>query len=334
MPKINVLDKTLADMIAAGEVVERPSSAVKELVENALDAGAKNITVEIRNGGMSYIRVADDGCGIAREDCPTAFLRHATSKIARPEDLAAIYTLGFRGEALASIAAVARVELFTKTKEESIGTTVTVEGGEVLECTDAGCPNGTTVVVRNLFFNTPARMKFLKSDAAEAGHVTDVINKMILQNPAVSFKLINGGRQVAFSPGDGKLLSAVRAVWGKDWAADMIEVDYTDEIAHVHGLAGNFSLARRDRRQQVFYVNGRNIVSPLLSAALSEAYQNTMMVGKHPVAVLNIELNAALVDVNVHPTKMEVRFSEEKKVYSALYWAVKNALSVKKHIPE
>jgi len=332
--KINVLDKSIANMIAAGEVVERPASVIKELIENSVDAGAKNITAEIKKGGMTYIRITDDGCGIASDEVETAFLRHATSKIRTAEDLDAIYTLGFRGEALASIAAVAKIDIFTKTKDEEFGTTLSIEGGEVTEKEVSGCPDGTTITVRDLFFNTPARMKFLKNDATETGYITDIINKLILSHPEVSIKLIVNGKTTVFSSGDGKLISAVRTVFGKDYQANMLELVPGDGPLKVRGYVGNSSLSRKDRRHQMFFINGRYITSKLISAALGEAYQNTMMTGRFPVAVVFLEVSGYFVDVNVHPTKSEVRFSDDKKVYQEVYWAVKNALSVKKYVPE
>ena len=332
--KINVLDKNLANMIAAGEVVERPASAVKELIENSVDAGAKNITVEIKNGGMSYIRVTDDGEGIAPDDAVTAFARHATSKISTKEDLDKIYTLGFRGEALASIAAVARVDMFTKTKDNDLGTNIVIEGGEIIEHSEVGCPNGTTMIVRNLFFNTPARMKFLKNDAAETTAVTDVVNKMVLCHPDVSIRLISNGKNVVTSHGTDSVRDCIHVVYGNEYAKNMIDVTYKEEFISVTGCTGAFSLSRKDRRHQVFFLNGRNIVNKTISAAVAEAYRNSVMVGKFPVCVLYINIAPGLVDVNVHPTKMEVRFSNEKKIYSAVYWAVKEAITSTTHIPE
>ena len=332
--KINILDKNLANMIAAGEVVERPASAVKELIENSVDAGAKNITVEIKNGGMSYIRVTDDGEGIAPEDAVTAFARHATSKISTKEDLDKIYTLGFRGEALASIAAVARVDMFTKTKDNDLGTSIVIEGGEIIEHNEVGCPDGTTMIIRNLFFNTPARMKFLKNDAAETTAVTDVVNKMVLCHPDVSIRLISNGKNVVTSHGTGNAKDCIHVVYGGEYAKNMIDVTYKEEFISVTGCTGAFSLSRKDRRHQVFFLNGRNIVNKTISAAVAEAYRNSVMVGKFPVCVLYINIAPGLVDVNVHPTKMEVRFSNEKKIYSAVYWAVKEAITATTHIPE
>ncbi|MBE7052822.1 MAG: DNA mismatch repair endonuclease MutL [Ruminococcaceae bacterium] len=333
MAKINVLDISVANMIAAGEVVERPSSVVKELVENSIDAGAKNITVEIKNGGMSYIRVTDDGCGIEKDDVKTAFLPHATSKIKTSDDLSRIYTLGFRGEALSSIASVAKVEIYTKTKDSLAGRRLLIEGGKVLEEEDAGCAVGTTIIVRNLFYNTPARQKFLKKDATEASYVSDVINKIILGNPSVSIKYIGTSNKIS-SLGDGDLKNAIYAVYGKDYLKHLLPVDFSDENIEVTGFIGNSSLAKKNRNYQVFFLNGRNIQSKTMSVALSEAFKNTLMTGQFPFAVLFVKVNSTFVDVNVHPTKMEVRFSDDKKVFDALYWAAKNALNEKKHIPE
>ncbi len=333
MAKINVLDISIANMIAAGEVVERPSSVVKELVENSIDAGAKHITVEIKNGGMSYIRVTDDGCGIESDDVRTAFLPHATSKIKTSEDLNRIYTLGFRGEALSSIASVAKVEIYTKTKDAHVGKRLLIEGGIVLEEDDAGCPLGTTIIVRNLFYNTPARQKFLKKDATEASYVSDVISKIVLGNPSVSIKYISNSKNISTS-GDGNLKNSIYAIYGKDYLNHLLEVDFSDENIKITGYVGNSSLARKNRNYQTFFINGRNIQSKTMSVALSEAYKNTIMTGQFPFAVLNVKVNSAFVDVNVHPTKMEVRFSDDKKIFDAIYWAAKNALNEKKHIPE
>ncbi len=332
--KINVLPQSIANMIAAGEVVERPASVVKELAENSVDAGAKSITIEIKKGGMSYIRITDDGCGIAPDEVLTAFKRHATSKIRTEADLNAIYTLGFRGEALASVAAVAKVDIFTKTRDESFGYSASIEGGDVTESGEAGCPDGTTITVRDLFYNTPARMKFLKNDATETSFVTDAVHKLILSHPEIAVKFIVNGKNVLSSSGDGNPLSAIRAVFGRDYISHMNEVNYEEDGIKVTGHIGTNALARKDRRQQVFFINGRYVRSRIISSALSEAYQNVMMVGKFPVAVLFLEVSGSFVDVNVHPTKIEVRFSDDKKVYGSVYWAVKNALSAKKYVPE
>ncbi len=332
--KINILPSEIANMIAAGEVVERPASVVKELVENCIDAGATSITVEIKKGGIPYIRVTDNGSGIEADEVVTAFKRHATSKIKTAADLDAIATLGFRGEALASIAAVARVEVFSKTAFAKHGRCVVIEGGEVIENDDAGCPDGTTMIVRNLFFNTPARMKFLKNDATETGYVTEVINKLVISHPEVSFRYINNGKTVLSSNGDGKLISSIYTVFGKDYSSNMTEVSYEEAGFKVTGYVGNSRLARKDRRHQIFFVNSRNIMSRIMSAAVSEAYKNTIMTGHFPVCVLKADVDPKTVDVNVHPSKIEVRFADEKRVYSMIYWAVKNALTDKKYVPE
>lgn len=332
--KINVLPQSIANMIAAGEVVERPASVVKELAENSVDAGAKSITIEIKKGGMSYIRITDDGCGIAPDEVLTAFKRHATSKIKTEEDLNSIYTLGFRGEALASIAAVARVDIFTKQKESDFGYSASLEGGEVTESGEAGCPDGTTIAVRDLFFNTPARMKFLKNDATETSYVTDSVHKLILSHPEIAVKLIVNGKTTISAPGDSDPKSAIRAVFGRDYLRHLNELSYEDNGIKITGYVGTNAIARKDRRQQVFFINGRYIRSKIISAALSEAYQNTMMVGRFPFALIFMGVSGSFVDVNVHPTKIEVRFSDDKKVYNSIFWAVKNALSAKKYVPE
>ena len=327
MGKINVLDKFTAEKIAAGEVVERPASVIKELVENAIDAGATTVTVEIRDGGTTYMRVSDNGSGMDKDDARTAFLRHATSKIKTDLDLESISTLGFRGEALCSIAAVSRTELFTKQRSDLEGTHVVVEGGEEVLFEGAGCPDGTTIVVKNLFFNTPARMKFLKKDSTEASAVTDVCNKQALSHPNVSIRLIRDGKEVLFSPGDNLLKNAVHAVYGKDIASFTVETDYTKNNIRVFGLAGKNNLSRPNRLMQIFFINGRYVVNKTLLTAISEAYKNELMIGRFPVCVLNIEMSPSLVDVNVHPGKIEVKFASEQDVYEAVYWAVKNALS-------
>ncbi|MBQ6018847.1 MAG: DNA mismatch repair endonuclease MutL, partial [Clostridia bacterium] len=326
MPKINILPKSVADLIAAGEVVERPASAVKELVENAIDAGAKKITVEIRNGGVLYMRVTDDGCGIASEDVPKAFISHATSKIAEAQDLDAILTLGFRGEALASIAAVARVEMLTKTSDAQFGARYVIEGGKEISADTAGCPDGTTIVVRDLFYNTPARMKFLKRDATEAAYVSDAVAKIALAHPEICFRLIRDGKQTLFTPGDGKSASVLSALFGREFRESVIPCEGENDGVRV---AGWVSLPRRckpTRSSQHFYVNSRPVKIPVGAAALDNAYKNSAMTGKFPACVLNIIVPAGTVDVNVHPAKTEVRFSDEKRIYNAIYYAVKNAI--------
>lgn len=327
MPKINILSKHTADLIAAGEVVERPASAVKELVENSIDAGATSVTVEIQNGGISYIRITDNGCGIAREDIKNAFLPHATSKISDENDLNSILTLGFRGEALASISAVSRVDILTKTSEEQFGTRYVIEGGTEKLLDDAGCPNGTTVVVRNLFFNTPARMKFLKKNISEANAVADVLDRMALSHPEISFRFIREGKETLCSPGDGKLISAIYSVYGKEFASGLIPVDYENEMVKVGGFVSKPMAARKSRSMQLFFLNGRFVKTGTAAAALNEAYRNSIMVGKFPACVLHIDFPPNAVDVNVHPAKLEVRFTNEKPVFDAVYYGVKNALA-------
>ncbi len=326
MGKINVLDKLTAEKIAAGEVVERPSSVIKELVENSIDAGATSITVEIKNGGVTYMRVTDNGSGMDQTDAQTAFLRHATSKIKTDKDLEKIQTLGFRGEALCSIAAVSRTELFTK-RAQGEGTHVVYEGGEQIVCENAGCPDGTTMIVKNLFYNTPARMKFLKSDKTEGSYIMDVCQKQALSHPDVSVRFIRDGKEVLFSPGDSTLKNAVHAVFGKDISSNVCEVNYEKNGVRVSGLTGKNNLARPNRLMQVFFVNNRFVMNKTLYNAISEAYKNELMIGRHPVAVLNVELDAGNVDVNVHPGKTEVKFASEQNVYEAVYWGVKNAIS-------
>ncbi len=325
MGKIKVLSADVAALIAAGEVVERPSSVIKELVENSIDAGAKSITVEIKNGGVSYMRVTDNGEGMSADDVPNAFLRHATSKVSTAEDLEAIYSLGFRGEALHSIAAVSNMSILTRREGEE-GVHAEQSGGGELYISPAGCPVGTTVTVKDLFFNTPARMKFLKKDATEAGYIEDLLRKTALGSPEISFRYINNGKEIFFTPGDANLKNAVYAIYGKDIAAAMIEAEYEDEGVKVYGLIGKSELSRPNRSFQTFFVNGRCVINKSFYFALTESYKNQIMVGRFPVAVLNIEMNPALCDVNVHPSKAEIKFANDKPVYDAIYWAVKNAL--------
>ncbi len=334
MPRINILDKHTAELIAAGEVVERPSSVVKELAENCVDAGAKSVTVEISNGGISYIRVTDDGCGILREDIKKAFIPHATSKIVTESDLAAIGTLGFRGEALASVAAVAKVDVLTKTPEENFGTRYVIEGGEEKLLDDAGCPNGTTVIVRDLFFNTPARMKFLKKNVSEANAVADVLDRMALSHPEVSFRFIREGKETLFTAGDGNLYSTIYSVYGKEFTTTLIPVEYESNGVKISGFVSKPLAARKTRSMQLFFINGRFVKSNTASAALSEAYRNSIMVGKFPACVLHIDFPLNQVDVNVHPAKIEVRFSNEKPVFDTVYYGVKTAISKHDTRPE
>ena len=334
MSLIHVLTQDITNKIAAGEVVERPASVVKELVENSIDAGADKITVEIQNGGVKQISVTDNGCGMAKEDAEIAFLRHATSKIKCEEDLDAIYTLGFRGEALSSIGAVSKAELFTKRSEDSTGTLVTCEGGEIIASEESGMADGTRLVVNNLFYNTPARMKFLKKDATEASYIHDLMVKFILAHPEISFKFIKNGKEALFSLGDGVLGNAVYTVYGKDYAKALIDVQYTSGGISVTGAVGKGNMSRPNRAFQSFFVNGRNIKSPLITKAVEEAYKNQIMIGKFPVAILNIQIHPSFIDINVHPTKLEVKFSDEKQIYDAVYFAVKNALYAVMNVPE
>ena len=326
MGKIQVLDKHLAELIAAGEVVERPASVVKELVENSIDAGASSIVVEIQNGGISFLRVTDNGCGIAREDVPKAFLRHATSKIRQPGDLDAIGTLGFRGEALASVAAVARVELLTRTEEELGGTRYVIAGGEELEYGDAGCPVGTTILVRDLFYNTPARMKFLKKDLVEANAVAGVLDKMALSHPEISFRFLREGRETLHTPGSGDLKQAVYAVYGRDFTAGLLPVEYEYNHVRVWGYVTRPAACRPNRSMQHFFINGRYVKSRTAMVALEEAFKGSLMVGKFPACVLHLSLSCAAVDVNVHPAKIEVRFMNERPIFDSVYHGVKTAL--------
>lgn len=327
MAKIQKLPREIAQLIAAGEVVERPASVVKEVLENAVDAGASEITLEIQNGGIRFIRVTDNGCGIARDDVPIAFLSHATSKIKKADDLDAIFTLGFRGEALASVAAVSRVELMTKTAEEFAGTRAVLEGGEMLSLEDAGCPNGTTLIIRDLFYNTPARMKFLKSDRAEGSAVALVADRIALSHPEISVRFIKDGKQQLFTPGNGDLLACIHAVYGREFAETLLPVEYSLNGISVRGFVSKPFCSRGSNSMQHFFVNNRYIKSRSGAAALNEAYKNSVMVGKYPACVLFLDIVPSAVDVNVHPAKTEVRFSNEKAVFDAIYYAVKNTLS-------
>lgn len=326
MGVINVLDKHIAELIAAGEVVERPSSVIKELVENSIDAGAKNITVEIKNGGTTFMRVADDGCGIYRDDIKKAFLRHATSKVKTANDLDMISTLGFRGEALASICAVSRLQVITKNENEEIGSCYEIEGGDEISLEEAGCPTGTTFVIRDLFYNIPARSKFLKKDVAEGNAVSALMDKIVLSHPEVAFTFIRDGKQVLRTFGDGKLLSAIYSVFGKDFAKGLIPVDYTLDSVTVKGYISKPINSRPNRNMQNFFINGRFVKTRTGMAALEEAYKGSIMVGKFPSAVLQLTVPYEIIDVNVHPAKIEVRFINERPVFDAIYHAVKTAL--------
>ena len=334
MGKIHVLDTETSNKIAAGEVVERPASVIKELAENSIDAGASTITVEIKNGGVTYMRVTDNGSGMSAEDAKICFLRHATSKIRTGSDLDAIYTLGFRGEALSSIGAVAKISLYTKRHEDETGVCVTCNGGEIMSAEDAGTPDGTTIVVEDLFYNTPARLKFLKKDATEAGYITDVVTRLVFAHPEISFRLIVNGKEKIFSAGDNNLQNAVYTIYGKDYAKNTIVVESEPGEIQVSGLIGKGTVSTSKRTHQSFFVNHRYIKSPIMIHALEEAYKNQVMIGKFPFAILNLEINPEMVDINVHPTKLEVKFSNEKDIYSAVYYAVKNALYAIPNVPK
>lgn len=326
MPDILLLPKNVSELIAAGEVVERPSSVVKELMENAVDAGATAVTLEIRRGGITYIRITDNGCGISRQNVPAAFLSHATSKVRTAQDLNSIFTLGFRGEALASIAAVSRAEMLTRVSGEDTGTRYVIEGAEEKSCSDAGCPIGTTIVVRDLFYNTPARMKFLKKDVSEANSVAGVVDRIALSHPEISFRFIREGKETLLTPGDGELLHAIRSVYGKDFTTGILPVDYTLNRIRVWGYASKPVHSRGNRGLQNVFLNGRYVKSRTVTAAVEEAYKRSIMVGKFPAFILNLEVPHDSVDINVHPAKIEVRFSNEKAIFDAVYYAVRGAL--------
>ena len=326
MAKINVLPKNVAELIAAGEVVDRPSAVIKELVENSIDSGANAITVEIKNGGRTFMRVTDNGCGIEKGDIPIAFLRHATSKIKTGSDLDAIYTLGFRGEALASICAVSRVKLITRTADNELGYAYEIEGGEEVSFEEAGCAFGTTFIVEDLFFNTPARMKFLKKDNTESNVVVGIIERIALSHPEISFKLIKDGKQVLNTPGDGLLKSVCFSVFGAEFSNSLLPVGYELDGVKVSGFVTKPTAAKKNRTMQFFFLNGRYIRTKTGIAALEQAYKNRIMTGMFPGCVLSINLNASLVDVNVHPSKIEVRFSNEQAVFRGVYYAVMSAL--------
>ena len=326
MPNIQVLDSHIADLIAAGEVVERPSSVAKELMENAIDAGASAITVEISHGGMTYLRVTDNGKGIPADELVTAFLRHATSKLRSAYDLEAIGTLGFRGEALAAISAVSRIEVMSRTEDAPLGATLRLEGGTPGRVEEAGCPLGTTMVVRDLFYNTPARLKFMKKDAAEGAAVFAVVQREALSHPEVSVKFIRDGKQELLTPGDGRLQSAVYSVLGRELALGFLPVNASGEEMTLSGFVSMPACCRGSRSWQFFFVNGRQVKSPLMAAALEQAYQNQKMVGKFPGCVLHLKTKLSAVDVNVHPAKTEIKFGNERQVFSAVYHGVLSAL--------
>lgn len=326
MGNIVILDENTANKIAAGEVIERPASVIKELVENSMDAGAGIISIEIKNGGVSYMKVTDNGCGLAEDDVEIAFERHATSKIRSADDLDSISSMGFRGEALASIAAVSSVQLVTRTRNGSQGTRIEITGGKVTDVRPTGCPAGTAITVRDLFFNTPARFKFLKKDTTEAGYVSDIISRIALGNPQISFRLTANGSTVLHTPGNSDPLSAIFSIYGKEVSKAVNTVDYDDGKVRITGFAGKPEIARASRAWQSIYINRRFIRSKTVSSAIDEAYNTFLMKKRYAFAVLNIELNPVLVDVNVHPSKMEVKFSSEQDIFRAVNNALLNSL--------
>lgn len=334
MSKIQVLDQVTIDKIAAGEVVERPASVVKELVENAIDAKAAAVTVEVKEGGISFMRIADNGCGIDREDVPGAFLRHSTSKIRNAEDLEHISSLGFRGEALSSIAAVSQVELITKTPEDSFGTRYMISGGKEEGMEDIGAPDGTTFLVRQLFYNVPARRKFLKTAMTEAGHVSDLMTRMALSHPHISFQFINNGQSKLHTSGNGNLRDVIYHIYGREIAANLINVTYEKNGIRITGYIGAPLISRGNRNFETYFINGRYVKSSIIYKAIEDAYKDFTMQHKYPFTVLHIEVVGEDVDVNVHPTKMEVRFHNQQMIYNSIYEAVDQALHEKKLIPE
>ena len=326
MGDIVLLDDLTINKIAAGEVIERPANVVKELVENSIDAGATSISIDVENGGITYIRITDNGKGIAPDDVEIAFERHATSKIRSANDLIKVSTMGFRGEALASIAAISKVELITKTKDNDIGTRIVVEGGKILLKEECGAPNGTTITIRELFFNTPVRYKFLKKDFTEGGYIEDAVSRIALIHPELSFRMTNNKKEIIRTSGNGDMQSVVYSIYGKDIAQNLVDVNLEYEGIKVTGVAGKPEIARSNRSNQLFYINGRYIKDKILSAATEEAYRTLIPHGKFCFCIINLEMNPELVDVNVHPAKLEVRFSEEGKVFKAVNASIKNAL--------
>ncbi|MFB0921498.1 MAG: DNA mismatch repair endonuclease MutL, partial [Oscillospiraceae bacterium] len=326
MSEINLLSPHVADLIAAGEVVERPASVIKELIENSFDAVAQNLTVEVRGGGMTYIRVTDDGSGMLPEDAGLCFMRHATSKLRDERGLEAIGTMGFRGEALAAIAAVSRVELLTRKKGSNEGTRVVLEAGDIIEMSPHGCPEGTTLIVRDLFYNTPARLKFMKADRSEGSACSLTALRCALGRPEVSVRLIKDGEEEFFSPGDGKLSSCTYSLLGRDTAKELLECSSDDEGLAVSGFVSSPKAGHGNRAKQYFFVNGRSIKSQLLQAAVEQAYKNTLLTGRYPACVIYLTLSYGSVDVNVHPAKTEVKFRDEKRVFDAVHYAALSAL--------
>lgn len=328
MAYIKVLSSQISNMIAAGEVLERPSSAVKELVENSIDAGADRIIVEIENGGKTMIKVTDNGCGMSEDDARTCFLRHATSKISKEEDLEKIATLGFRGEALASIAAVSEVTLETRTKDSIAGTKVVIRAGEIIEVSDTGCNIGTIITIKDLFFNTPVRMKFLKSDQTEAAYITEIMEKLILAKPEISFLLIKNNKEVLYSAGDNNEFSNLLNIYSKDICDNLIKINYEKDYIKIKGYVGNEKILRNNRKNQVFFVNGRVVKNKIFYSAVDEALKEKVMVSKYPFIILDININPEYVDVNVHPTKAEIKFSNDREIYNHIYSAVSSSHKV------
>ncbi|CDA15928.1 dNA mismatch repair protein MutL [Clostridium sp. CAG:571] len=326
MGNIVLLDDLTINKIAAGEVIERPASVVKELVENSIDAGATNISIETRNGGISYIRITDNGKGFLPDDMEIAFERHATSKIRKAEDLETVKSMGFRGEALASIAAISRVELISKTEENSVGYKIVVEGGKILSKEEIGCPKGTTITVENLFFNTPVRYKFLKKDFTEAGYIEDAVTRIALVNPNIGIRLISSGKTIIQTTGNGDSKSVIYNIYGKDIAENILNVDYTYDDIRITGVVGKPVIARSNRSNQLFFVNKRFIKDKALTSSAEQAFKGMLTIGKYGFLILNIEIDPHKVDVNVHPAKLEVRFEEESKVFKAVYHAIKETL--------
>lgn len=334
MNKIQVLDQITIDKIAAGEVIERPASIVKELVENSIDAGATAVTAEIKEGGIAYIRIADNGSGIEKSQVPSAFLRHSTSKIRTAEDLTHIASLGFRGEALSSIAAVSQVELITKTEAETFGTVYRISGGKEESMEDTGARDGTTFLVRQLFYNTPARRKFLKTPMTEAGHVSDLMTRLALSHPEISFQFINNGQSKLHTSGNGNLKDVIYHVYGREIAANLLEVDYEEKGIHITGYLGAPLISRGNRNFETYFINGRYIKNQVVYKAIEDAYKDFSMQHKYPFVVLHIAIDGTEVDVNVHPAKMELRFSNQQEVYNAVFAAVDQTLHKKELIPD
>ncbi len=326
MPRVHLLSKETAELIAAGEVIERPCSIVKELVENSIDSGAGSITVEIKNGGTRYIRITDNGCGIEHDDVPTAFLRHATSKISSKEDLDSILTLGFRGEALASICAVSKVDVLTKTADEEFGTHYSIEGGTETEYERSGCPDGTTIVIRDIFYNVPARLKFLKKDVSEGNAIASTVDKIAVSHPEIAFKFIRDNKQEFITSGDGELYSSIYSVFGKQFAASMMPVEYELNGIKIDGFTVKPIFGRPNRSMQHFFINGRYVKSSVCTYSLEHAYMNSIMERKFPACVLRLTIPPSIIDVNVHPAKVEVRFTDDRVIADGIYFAVKNAI--------